>query len=65
MVILSAPPTELCPALRELALAAFRLEERLQMSDAHVAQQIDAEIWAFARAQRAARDAFRQWEPVA
>jgi hypothetical protein len=63
-LVLSPPPAGLCHALRELALAAFALEERLLESTPTTGTELDARLIAFDQARVRVRDLFRAWAPV-
>lgn len=63
-LVLPLAPPGLCPALRDLALAAFRLEERLHDAAPNKVINIESELVALQEAKQRMCDAFRAWKPV-
>lgn len=58
-LVLAAPPPDLVPALRRLAVTAFDLEQQLTRSGL---VPLDHEVAAFGAAQERVRVAWRGWE---
>ena len=58
-LVLPAPPPDLVPALRRLAVTAFDLEQQIQQPGR---VPLDGAVAAFAAAQTRVRAAWRGWE---